>query len=163
MDYTSTLANMLYNPNHQNYSDTHYNSDHYCYRFKDNTVYQFTSVWGYEFSRWLEGEGIVVPDNKRLYTPVAKLVEGKLIGYNTQYANTGNRFLEMDDGLRKIHFPNLYLVEVGNHPYPKEARYYHSWVVENYHRECHQILNPPSDPKEFFFHPSSFAPRLPPS
>ena len=162
MEYTSTLANMLYNPQHPNFKDTCYRSEELNYRLKDNTLYYFQSVWGYEFKNWLESNNVVVPENKRMYVPIAKLENEKLIGYNTQYANVGNKFLEMNDGTREIHFPNLYLVEVGNHPYPKEARYHHSWVVENYHRECHQIHNPPSDPRDFFFQPSYFSPCLRP-
>lgn len=160
MEYSSTLADMLHNPQHPNFKDTCYRSEELTYRLEDNTLYYLTSFWGYEFRTWLNEQGIAVPDNKRMYTPVAKLVKGKLIGYNTQYANIGNRFLEMSDGMIKSHYPNLYLVEVGNHPYPKECRYHHSWVVEAYLRECHQILNPPSDPKEFFLQPSSF-PSIP--
>ena len=147
---------MLHNPQHQNFKDTSYRSDQLSYRLKDNTLYYLQSVWCRDFRNYLESNGIIIPDNRKLYVPVAKLVEGKLIGYNTQYANIGNRFLEMCDSTRECHYPNLHLVEVGNHPYPKECRYHHSWVVENYHRECHQILNPPSDPKEFFLQPSSF-------
>ena len=163
MEYKSTYADMLHRPNHPNYEDTCYRSDQYSYRLKDNTLYYLTSVWGYEFRTWIEEQGIVVPDNKRLYTPVAKLVEGKLIGYNTQFPNMGNKFLEMYKNTREVHFSNLYFVEIGNHPYPKEARYQHLWLIESYHRDCHELHNPPSDPKEFFRQPSSFAPRLRPS
>lgn len=162
MEYSSTLANMLINPQHPNFKDTCYRSDEFNYRLKDNTLYYFQSVWCRDFRTWLNEQGIVVPDNKRMYVPFAKLVEGELIGYNTQYANIGNKFLEMRDDARELHFSNLYFVEVGNHPYPKEARYHHCWVVENYHRECHRLLNPPSDPKQFFIHPSSFPPILRP-
>ena len=161
MEYTSTLANMLYNPNHINFKDTCYRTEQLQYRLIDNTLYYLQSVWCRDFRNWLDTNGVVIGEERRAYVPVAKLVEEKLIGYNTQYANIGNKFLEMNDSTREIHFPNLYLVEVGNHPYPKEARYHHSWVVENYHRECHQILNPPS-PKDFFFSPSSFVPKLRP-
>ena len=90
-----------------------------------------------------------------MYTPIAKLTEGKYIGYNTQNANIGNKLLDICDSLRDKHYPNLYFVEVGNHPYPKEARYHHNWMIDNYHRECNVILNPPSDPKDFFLHPNS--------
>ncbi len=158
MEYSSTLADMLHNPNHINYTDTCYRSEQLQYRLIDNTLYYLQSVWCNDFRSFLNEYGIEVPENRRLYVPVAKLVEGKLIGYNTQYANIGNRFLEMSDSTRDTHFPNLHLVEVGNHPYPKEARYHHSWVVENYHRECHKILNPPSNPKDFFFLPKDLVP-----
>ena len=107
--------------------------------------------------------GVIVPDGRRMYTPIAKLEDGKMIGYNTKHANIATRFLDMSDNLRKCHFENLFFVEIGNHPYQKEARYHHSWLIDNYHRECHKILNPPSDPKEFFLQPSSFAPTLRPS
>ena len=163
MDFTSTLANMLINPQHSNFSDTCYRSERLTYRLKDNTLYYLQSVWCSDFRKFLNQHGIEVPEDKRMYVPVAKLVEGKLIGYNTQYANIGNKFLDMGDGIRQCHFENLYFVEIGNHPYPKECRYHHSWVVENYHRECHQLLNPPSDPKDFFLHPNSFPPTLRPS
>ena len=163
MEYTSTIASMLHNPNHMNYQDTCYRTDYFSYRLLENTLYHFTSVWCRDFRNYLQTNGIVVPDDKRMYTPVASLIDGELIGYNTQYANMGNKFLDMRDGTREIHFPNLYFVEVGNHPYPKEARYHHSWLIENYHRECHKILNPPSDPTKFFLQPTSFAPTLRPS
>jgi hypothetical protein len=162
MEYTSTLANMLINPQHLNFTDTCYRSDQLIWRLKDNTLFYLQSVWCYDFRRYLERFDIVVPENRRLYTPVAKLTDGKLIGYNTQFANIGNRFLDMDDSIRETHYPNLYLVEVGNHPYPKECRYHHQWTVDNYHRECHQIINPPSNPKDFFLQPSFFSPSLRP-
>ena len=163
MEYKSTYADMLHRPNHPNYEDTHYNSDELTYRLEDNTLYLFTSVWCRDFRTFLNEQGIVVPDNKRLYTPLAKLVEGKLIGYNTQYPNMGNKFLNMYKNTREVHYSNLYFVEIGNHPYPKEARYQHSWLVESFHRDCHKLLNPPSDPKEFFIQPSYFEPSLRPS
>ena len=163
MKYTSTLASMLHNPNHPNFSDTCYRSERFQYKLKDNTLYNYQSVWCNDFRNWLSTHGIDIDDQRRAYVPVAKLVEGKLIGYNTQFANIGNKFLEMGDSTRECHFPNLFLVEIGNHPYPKEARYYHTWMVETYHRECHQILNPPSDPQNFFFQPSYFESTLLPS
>ena len=162
MEYTSTLADMLHKPNHPNFKDTCYRSEELNYRLRDNTIYYFTSVWGYEFRNYLEEQGIVVPEHRRLYTPIAKLEDGEMIGYNTQHANIANRFLDMSDSTRESHFQNLFFVEIGNHPYPKEARYHHSWLVDNYHRECHKILNPPSDPKKFFLQPSSFASTLQP-
>ena len=163
MEYTSIIADMLHRPNHSNYSDTCYRSDQLTYRLEDNTLYYLQSIWCRDFRNYLEGYGITIPENKRLYVPIAKLENEKLIGYNTQYANMGNRFLEMGDSVRECHYPNLYLVEVGNHPYPKVARYHHQWTIETYHRDCHQLLNPPSDPKDFFREPNSFTPRLPPS
>ena len=163
MEYTSTYADMLHNPNHINYTDTCYRTDNLTYRLKDNTLYQYQSVWCIDFRSWLSTHGIRIGDERRAYVPVAKLVEGKLIGYNTQYANIGNKFLEMNKDTMECHFPNLYLVEIGNHPYPKEARYSHSWMVEMYHRDCHQILNPPSDPKKFFLQLDDFPPILRPS
>lgn len=162
MEYTSTYANMLINPNHPNFKDTCYRTERLQYRLMDNTLYHFQSVWCSDFRSWLDTKGVHIGEERRAYVPVAKLVEGKLIGYNTQYANIGNKFLEMGDSTRETHFPNLHLVEIGNHPYPKECRYHHSWMVETYHRECHQIHNPPSDPKGFFLQPSHFPPCLRP-
>ena len=163
MEYTSTLADMLHRPHHPNYLDTLYNdSELLYYILKDNTVYHLTSVWCRDLRAWLSQQGVVVPDSRRMYTPVAKLEDKMLVGYNTQYANVGNRFLELSDSIRECHFGNLFFVEVGNHPYPKEARYSHMWLVDNYHRECHKIINPPSDPKDFFIQTSVFSNVLQP-
>ena len=156
MNYTSTLATILHNPNHPDLARTHYNSNQFIYLLKDNTLYYLTGVWCGDFRLWLEDNGIEVPDNRRLYTPIAKLEQGELIGYNTQYANIGNKFLDMHEPTRDRVYYNLYFVEIGNHPYPKQARYNHNWIQEMYHRECHRILNPPTNPKDFFVHPSQF-------
>ena len=162
MEYTSTFANMLLNPNHSNYSMVWYNSDNLTYILKDNTIYQYTSVWCGVFRKWLSDNSIDVPESRYMYTPVAKLEDGEMIGYNTQYANVANQFLQEKDSIRETRYPNLYFVEVGNHPYPKVSRYHHTWLATNFHKECHRILNPPSDPKEFFINPSVFRKHLQP-
>ena len=158
MNYTSTIANMLNNPNHNNYRDIAYSTNHLSYILKDDILFQLIGTWGFDFRNWLENHGIDVGDERRVYTPIGKLEKRQLIGYNTQYPNIANRFLSMGENTRKSHFENLYFVEVGNHPYPKPARYRHSWLVTNYHSECHQIINPPSEPKNFFFPIKSLAP-----
>ncbi len=162
MEFSSTLATMLHNPHHINYLETWYNSEDLTYILKDNTLFKTTSVWCRDFRQWLVTHNVHVPDSRRMYTPVAKLMDGELIGYNTQFANIGNKFLEMSDSVRKCHYDNLYFVEIGNHPYPKQARYHHSWIVENYLRDCHRIINPPSDPNKFFIQPSFFSNVLQP-
>ena len=159
MDYSSTLANMLFNPNHINYTDIAYNTDLPTYILRDNTLFFMTSAWCRDFRAWLKSYGIDLGDDRRVYTPCAKLVEGELIGYNTQFANMGNKFLDMGETTRQCYYDNLYFVEIGNHPYPKQGRFHHSWVVENYHRECHRLFNPPSDPNDFFFTMRTLVPK----
>ena len=158
MEYTSQIADMLHNPQHPRYSDECFNTDLMTYVLKDSTIYAVTNIWDRDFRRWLETYGIIVPDNRRLYTPIGKLENGKIIGYNTQFANMGNTFLEMVETTRDNAFSNLYFVEVGNHPYPKVARYRHTWLIDNYHRDCHILLNPPTDPKKFFILPKDLVP-----
>ena len=163
MNYNTTIANMLINPNHRKHSEVLYNNEEcFMYALKDNTLYYLASVWSIDLRKWIEKQGIIVPDSRRMYMPIAKLEDNKLIGYNTQHANMGNKFLEIDSHTRSMYYPNLYYVEIGNHPYPKEARLHHQYQIGIYHKECHKLLNPPSDPKEFFLEPSLFSPSLRP-
>ena len=159
MDFSSTLYHMATNPNHPDFSQLAYNSEQPVYVWKDNTVYYRSSAWTRDFRNWLEVQGIDLdPMERTFYHPIAIVKDNILTGYNTKEPNVANKFLEMNKSTRESYFPNLYFVQVGNHPYPKEARFHHTWIVENYHRECHQIFNPSTDPKDFFLLPKDILP-----
>ena len=159
MEPTSSLYFMAINPNHVDFSQKAYNTDQPIYVWKDNTVYKRTPVWLHDFRNWLENQGIEVDsDNKAVYTPVAHVKDDVLTGYQTQFPNMANRFLDMNKSTRESYYPNLYFVQIGNHPYPKVARYNSSWLTDCYHRECHRIIYPDSDPKKFFILPKDILP-----
>ena len=159
MEFSSSLYFMAINPNHSDFSQTAYNSDEPIYVWKDNMVYKRIGVWQRDFRNWLRDNGIDIDnDNNHVYTPVAHVKDDILTGYHTQYPNIANRFLEINQSVRETHYPNLYYVQIGNHPYPKEARYSQAWLEDCYHRECHRIVYPDSDPKKFFFLPKDILP-----
>ena len=152
MTFSSNLYFMAINPNHVDFSQKAYNSDEPIYVWRDNTVYKRIGVWQRDFRNWLNDNGIDVDgDNNHVYIPIAHVKDDILTGYHTQYPNIANRFLDMRNSTFECYYPNLYYVQVGNHPYPKEARWSHAWLEDCYHRECHRIVYPHSDPKKFFF------------
>ena len=159
MEFSSTLYFMAINPNHVDFSQNAYNTDEPIYVWKDNTVYKRTGVWQRDFRNWLRDNGIDVDtDYNIVYIPVAHVKDNVLTGYHTQFPNIANRFLEMGKSTRESYYPNLYYVQVGNHPYPKEARLNQGWLVDNYHRECHRIIYPHHEPKKFFILPKDILP-----
>ena len=153
MTFSSTLYHYLTNPNAKAFEEIAYNSEtDPNWVWKDNTVYGRKSIWGSAFRQWLISEGIDYDTNNPVvYTPVAHIENGVVTGYHTQYPNVANRFLDMSKSVRELHYPNLYFVQVGTHPYPKEGRYHQPWLVDMFHRECHRIVYPDPDPKKFFF------------
>ena len=159
MTFSSSLYFMAINPNHVDFSQKAYNTDEPIYVWKDNTVYKRTGVWQRDFKNWLENQGIKVDSETRaVYTPVAHVKDNVLTGYHTHYPNVANRFLDMSKASRESYYPNLYYVQIGNHPYPKEARWSTSWLTDMFHRECHRIIYPDSDPKKFFILPKDILP-----
>jgi len=158
MEYSSTLYHMAINPNHSDFSQTAYNDNDPVYVWRDNTVYKRTSVWYRPFKRWLSLQGVTVSEDNVVYTPIATVKDGIVTGYHTEYSNIANRFLDMDKSTLEYHYPNLYYVQIGNHPYPKEGRYQIPWLISQFHRECHRIVYPDSDPTQFFILPSNILP-----
>ena len=152
MEFSSTIYHYLTNPNAKAFEEKAYNSEEPNWVLKDNTLYCRKSIWGNSFRKWLISENIEYDTyNPALYTPVANIENGIVTGYHTHLTNVSNRFLEMGKTTRENYYPNLFFVQVGTHPYPKEGRYNQSWLVDNFHRECHRIVYPDPDPKKFFF------------
>ena len=159
MTFTSNLYLMATNPNHVDFQQMAYNSDQPIYVWKDNMVYKRTGVWQRDFRNWLRDNGIEIDsDENNIYCPVAHVKDDVLTGYHTQYPNVANRFLDMRKSTLESYYPNLYYVQIGNHPYPKEARWNSSWLTDMFHRECHRIVYPHSDPKKFFILPKDILP-----
>ena len=159
MEFTSTLYHMAINPNHKEFEQTAHNSEEPVYMWKDNTVYKRTGIWQRDFRNWLSENGIEVDfDHRACYIPVAHVKDNVLTGYCTQHANFSNRLLDMSEASRKSCYPNLYFTELGNHPYPKQARWHTSWLMDNFQRECHRIIYPHYDPKKFFILPKDILP-----
>ncbi len=152
MEFSSTIYHYLTNPDARAFEETAYNTDEPNWIWKDNTVYMRKTIWGCVFRNWLREVGIDYDSNNpALYTPVAHIENGIVTGYHTQLSNIANRFLDMDDDTRDKYYPNLHFAQIGIHPYPKEGRYNHTWLIDNFHRECHRIVYPDPDPKKFFF------------
>ena len=159
MEFTSTLYFMATNPNHIEYEQTAYNSEEPIYVWRDNMVYKRQGIWQRDFKKWLSENGIEVdPDYRACYVPIAHVKDNILTGYCTQHLNFSNRLLDMSEASRQAHYPNLYFTEIGDHPYPKQARWHTSWLVDNFHRECHRIIYPHYDPKKFFILPQDILP-----
>ena len=154
MDFTSTLYQIATNPQHPQLEEKMYNSELPVYFLKGSTLYQRVSVWNRDFKNWLECEGVnVCDDNRVLYQPVIKVENGVVTTWETLNANMGVKFLQMPDSNRKAYYPNLYFVQIGLHPYPKEGRFHVNWTIENAQRESHRIVYPHHDPKQFFLSP----------
>ena len=160
MEFTSTYYYYLTNPNAKVFEEKAYNNPNQPnYIWKDNTLYMRKTIWGTDFRRWLKNVGVDYDDNDlAVYTPIAHIDNGVVTGYHTHIANISNRFLDMEKTIRERYYPNLYFVQIGNHPYPKEARYNQSWLIDQFHRECHRIVYPHHDPKQFFILPKDILP-----
>lgn len=152
MTFSSAIYHYAINPNAKAFEETAYNSDEPNWVWKDNTVYMRKPVWGTDFRHYLVSEGIEYDTiNPVVYIPVAHVENGIVTGYHTQLGNIANKFLDMGDDVREKYYPNLNFVQIGLHPYPKEGRYNHSWLVDSFHRDCHRIIYPDPDPKKHFF------------
>jgi hypothetical protein len=157
MQFSSTLYFMAIKPDHIDFSHKTYDSEDPIYVWKNNTVYKRTHIWRHAFKQWLIDNGVDCED-KAVYTPIAHVENDVLTGYHTQYPNISNRFLNMSSTRITTYYPNLYWVQIGNHPYPKEGRWNHTWLEDMFHRECHRIIYPDSDPKKFFILPKDILP-----
>ena len=49
------------------------------------------------------------------------------------------------------HYPNLYYVQIGNHPYSKEGRLHKSWLLENAQKNVTNNLSPPRAKTVLYF------------
>tara|TARA_Y100001937_G_scaffold89963_1_gene121671 strand:- start:43 stop:519 length:477 start_codon:yes stop_codon:yes gene_type:complete len=153
MEYTSQLYHIVTNPQHPQLEETAYNSELPVYYLKDNTLYKRQGVWQRDWRNWLESVGITVCDENSVYHPVIKVENGVVTTWETQIANIGNKMLDMGESTRQTYFPNLYYVQIGMHPYPKEGRFHKTWRLETAQRESHRIIYPHYDPKQYFLLP----------
>ena len=150
MTFTSTFYHMVTNPHHPNLKEIAYNSENPIYYLKENTLYKRVGVWNRGWKNWLEENGIIVCEDRAVYHPVINVENGVVTTWETQVANIGNKMLVMDDSTRKAYYPNLYFVQVGNHPYTKLGRFHKCWQLDNAQRESHRIIYPHHDPKQLF-------------
>lgn len=157
MEPTTQLQKMLLDHDHSSYNDTLFNRGEYrMYQRSENTIYLLTSCWDKDYRDWLGNNGIVIDTPRNVYVPVARLEgDNTFIGYNTQFPNMANKILT-EKILIPHRYPNLYWVDIGNHPYPKEARQQHNWQVKEYLSVCHKIVHPDYEPKNFFRTVDSF-------
>ncbi len=153
MTFTSKLYLMATNPQHPSFDEMYYNSDQPNYYHKDNTVYKRQGIWARDFINWLEQMGITVGDDRSVYIPVIKVENGVVTTWETHQANMGNKFLQLDESTRTLRYPNLYFVQIGMHPYPRQARFHNDWSIEQAQKESHRIIYPHYDPKQHFLLP----------
>ena len=153
MTFTSTYYYMTTNPYHSDLKEIAYNSTYPIYFLKGNTLYRRQGVWNRAWRNWLKDNGIELCEENAVYHPVIKVENGVVTTWETQIANIGNKMLEMCDSTRQHYYPNLYFVQIGNHPYAKEGRLHKSWLLENAQRESHRIIYPHHEPKQFFILP----------
>ena len=154
MELSSQLYSIVTNPQHPLLEEKAYNSELPVYYNKDNTLYERQGVWQRCWFNWLVQNGVSVCDNHRsVYHPIIKVENGVVTTWETQIANLGNKMLDMGESTRQAYFPHLYYVQIGNHPYPKEARFHKNWRVETAQRESHRIIYPHYDPKQHFLLP----------
>ena len=154
MTFSSTPYRIVTNPQHHMLEEKCYNLEIPTYYLKGNTLYQRQGVWQRDFRLWLESVGITVNDeDKSIYHPIIKVEDGIVTTWEANTANMGNKFLQMEDSTRGNWYPNLYFVQIGNHPYPKEARLHVNWQIEQAQRESHRIVYPHYDPKQYFLLP----------
>ena len=154
MTFSSTLYQIVTNPQHSAFEEIAYNSELPVYFLKGSTLYQRVGVWNRGWRNWLLSEGVVVCDDHRsVYQPVIKVENGIVTTWETLNANMGVKFLQMPDSNRKAYYPNLNFVQIGLHPYPKEGRYHVNWIIDTAQRESHRIIYPHYDPKQHFLLP----------
>ena len=153
MTFTSTYYFMVTNPNHSDLQQIAYNSTYPIYFLKDNTLYRRQGVWNRTWRNWLKDNGIEVCEENAVYHPVMQIENGVITTWETHVANIGNKLLDMTETTRQHYYPNLYFVQIGNHPYSKEGRFNKCWQLENAQRESHRIIYPHYDPKQYFLLP----------
>ena len=151
MEYTSTLYHMATNPNHLGFNQIVWNSDDLpMYIKRDNTLYQCQRVYNRLWREWLQNNDIELDKDYSVYVPVITVENGIITTYETLRANVGNYFLQMDEKSRSICYPNLNFVQIGMHPYPKQARYRVSWSIEMAMKESHRIVYPHHEPSKHY-------------
>ena len=153
MTCTSTLYHIATNPQHKDFEQKAYNSEFPIWFLRDNTLYKRQGVWARQTKNWFTSVGLELCEENAVYHPVIKVENGIITTWETQVANVGNKMLEMTESNRQHYYPNLYYVQIGNHPYSKEGRLHKSWLLENAQRECHRIIYPHHEPKQFFILP----------
>ena len=153
--FTSSLYHIATNPNHRAYKESLYHKPtQRVYHMEGTTLYQIMTVYDRQRREWLQNMGLEIGDDCYLYQPVIKVENGIVTTWETHVANISNRILGLGKVQREMHYPNLYFVQIGNHPYPKEARYRESWNVTKAQLESHRILYPHHDPKQFYLETS---------
>ena len=153
--FSSTLYHIATNPNHPAHKESVWNNaSQPLYHMEGNTLYQRMTIYDKRRRLWLKDMGLEIGDDYALYQPVIKVENGIVTTWETHFANIGNRMLDMEDSTRKIYYPNLYFVQIGNHPYPKQARYREGWNVMQAQKESHRIIYPHHDPKQHYLESS---------
>lgn len=140
------LIEMLNDSNHSNFS--------YGYKLMEGTLYNRFIIRSIGTRKWLLDNGFTHEQVKDgfFYRPIAKKENGEYIGWHCGKPNPSVWFLSMNDKERELLYPNLYWVDRGLFPYPKQVYSLNiSWFEDQYHRECHRILLPPENPLEFFY------------
>ena len=153
--FTSSLYHIATNPNHRAHEESVWNKPNQrVYHMEGTTLYQRICVYDKQRRNWFISMGLEIGDDCALYQPVIRVENGIVTTWETQVANISNRILGLGKVHREISYPNLYFVQIGNHPYPKHARYRQCWSVTQAQLESHQILYPHHDPKQFYLESS---------
>jgi len=153
--FTSPLYHIATNPNHSSLLESVWNRPNQrVYHLEGNTLYQRITVYDRQRRNWLISKGLELGDDFDLYQPVIRVENGIVTTWETQVANISNRILGLGKVQREISYPNLYFVQIGNHPYPKYARYRECWNVTKAQLESHRIIYPHHDPKQHYLETS---------
>ena len=153
MTFTSSLYHIATNPQHADYQMKAYHTEYPIWFLKDNVLYKRQNIWARSTKNWFSSVGLELCEDNAVYHPVIKVENGVVTTWETQIANIGNKILDMTESARATYYPNLYFVQIGNHPYAKEGRLHKSWLLEDAQRESHRIIYPHHEPKQFFMLP----------
>ena len=126
------------------------------YVLRENTVYQRKNFHQLDTTRWLDNFSSKFKEaDYVVYVPVATLNDGEYVGYNYEHANFSNRVLAICNTTNfKCYYPNLYWIDIGNHPYPKEVRFHHDWRQREFNKYCNKIIYANPDPSKAFLTPT---------
>jgi hypothetical protein len=124
---------------------------HMMYASKGDTVYYRKNFNRSECREWFDDLGDKYKKAEyNLWLPVATKREGVYIGYSYSEANLSNSILKLGATIRKCYYPNLYWVDIGNSPYPKEVRFNEMYRHRVFNKYCHKIIYAGLDPATVF-------------
>jgi len=126
------------------------------YVLSGNTIYQRKAFFRRHNTEWLDSFSPKFSKHDYIaYVPVATLEDGVYIGYTYEDANLSNQVLDICNRSKIENFyPNLYWVDVGNHPYPRAFRFNHNWRQTTYNKYCNKIIYSNPDPSKAFLTPT---------